>query len=135
MLGLKKCWVRKKFWVWKKSVTEKILGLKKILGWKNFWVSKIFWSENEFLVCSIIVDFGGVLLVALVLLVPWVNRTPTSPSDRFWCGVLLLFVVLIYSGFYWLITNITVINLNKDHHSQLWGLYVCMVFTVHWYVC
>ena len=51
-----------------------------MFGPNKFWV-KIFFGKhhlsvtNSFLVGSVIVDLGGVLLVVLVLLVTWVNRT------------------------------------------------------------
>ena len=82
----------KKNWVWKKYCFWKIFGSGKILG-----------ATIRFLVCSFIVDFG-----LLVLLVTWVIWTPkpsqkpmiglcvkfppssTPPSDRFWCGVLVV---------------------------------------------
>ena len=54
MLGLKK-----------KFASEKNLDSKKILGPKNFWVRKYVGSELFFV--SVIVDFGGVLLVLLLV--------------------------------------------------------------------
>ena len=45
--------------------SEKNLGSKQVLGQKKILVQK-----------NLFVDFGGVLLVVLVLLVTWVIRTP-----------------------------------------------------------
>ena len=78
----KKVWV-KKFFV----VPIKILGPKKSwvqnnFGSENIVVQNSFFGKNHlgvaniFLVCSVIVDFVGILLVVLVLLVTWVIRTP-----------------------------------------------------------
>ena len=90
----KKVWVEKKIWVWKNFGSEKIVGFEKILGPKKMLVkkilipkkilglkkkvgSKILWFNfgkhhlcvtNIFLVGSVIVDFGGVLLLFLFFL-------------------------------------------------------------------
>ena len=49
-MGLKKVLCQKKFWVKKNFSSEKNLGSEKKI-----------WSKDEFLVWSIIVDFGGAL--------------------------------------------------------------------------
>ena len=82
----KKCYVEKKTFCPKTYLDLiKILCPKKILGPKKFWVKKkvlgqkkIFWQTPPICVtirflCSVIVDFGGVLLV---LLVTWLILTP-----------------------------------------------------------
>ena len=71
------------------NIFEKNFGLKKNLGQKNF-------------VCSVIVDFGVVLIVTWVIWTPKLSQKPmiglcvkfqpssTPPSDRFWWGILLV---------------------------------------------
>ena len=54
---------------------KKTLGSKKILGPNFFFGKHHLCVTNSFLVGSIILDLGGVLLVVLVLLMTWVNRT------------------------------------------------------------
>ena len=115
-LGLKKKFDEKIFWVQKNIFVQ-----KKFFVRKNF-VSKKFWSEINIgsekflgatirlLVCSVIVDFGVVLLVLLVTWVMWtskLNQKPmiglcvkfqpssTPPSDRFWWGVVLLVLLVL----------------------------------------
>ena len=56
----------KKFWVKKNVGSKKSFGSKKLFGKHNLCVT------NRVLVCSVIVDFGGVPLVVLVLPVIWV---------------------------------------------------------------
>ena len=70
ILGPKNFWYQKKCWVRKNCGSEKNFGSKKIVGLTHLC------ATNRFLVCSAIVDFGGVLLVLLVLLMTWVIRTP-----------------------------------------------------------
>ena len=51
-------------------MSEKYFGSEKKIGpEKNFGFEKIFRFKNEFIACSDIIDFGGVLLVVLVTLV------------------------------------------------------------------
>ena len=63
--GFKKIWLKKK------------CGPKKILGKKDlkFFGKHRLCGTIRFLVCSVIADFGGVLLFVLVLLVTWVIWT------------------------------------------------------------
>ena len=80
----------KKIGVPKNFGFKKILGLKKFLGpnsnfesRKNFGSKKILVAKkcatNRFLVCSLLVGFGG---VRVVLLVTWVLQTynPLNPA-------------------------------------------------------
>ena len=61
----------------RKCLTPKNVGLKKKDLGPNFVFGKHHLCvTNRFLVGSVNVDLGGVLLVVLVLLVTWVNRTP-----------------------------------------------------------
>ena len=102
---------RKKFMFLKDFRSEKNVGSEKMLSRKKFMFPKNFRSEKNvgseknlgatirFLVCSVIVDFGVVLLVLLVTLVIWTPKlsqkpmiglfvkfqpSSTPPSDRFW---------------------------------------------------
>ena len=50
----------------RKFLVQKILGLKRILGPKKYGSEKILCATIIFLVCSVIVDFGMVLLALLV---------------------------------------------------------------------
>ena len=89
MLGQKKILehkfslVQKKIWVKKKFCSQKKFWYKKILGLKKIWFKKNFWVTNRNLVCSVIVDFGGVLLVVLVLLVTW-TPNPLNSAKSPW---------------------------------------------------
>ena len=68
ILGLKKMLCPKKdFGPEKKFGYKKILGPRKILGQKKVLVNTSYVSQLD-----VIADFGGVLLVVLVLLVTWV---------------------------------------------------------------
>ena len=60
---LKKFWVQKNLWVLKEFFAPKNVGSEKNFG------SEIFFGP-------VIVDFGGVLLVVLILPVTWLIRTP-----------------------------------------------------------
>ena len=113
LLGLKQILGPKQFWVQKvlspkKFLSKKILCPKKSGSEKNIGSDKIVGATIRFLVCSVIVDFGVVLLVTWVIWTPKLSQKPmiglcvkfqpssTPPSDRFWWGVLL--VVLVVTG-------------------------------------
>ena len=54
---------------------KKMLGSKKNLGQNFFFGKHHLCVTSRFLVGSVVVYLGGVLLFVLVLLVTWVNRT------------------------------------------------------------
>ena len=51
-------------------------GSQKNFGSKIFFCKHHLYVTNRFLLGSVIVDLGWVLVVVVVLLVTWVNRTP-----------------------------------------------------------
>ena len=90
ILGPKKSWVtknlgsQKNFWSQNFFWSNRHFWLKKNLGPQKIWVQNFFGKHlcvtNRFLGCSLIVDFGGVLLVVLVLLVTWIIWTPNPQN-------------------------------------------------------
>ena len=81
------------FWV-QKYKSEKNFGSKIILGQKKVKVQKILGPKQHhlcviirFLVCSVIVDFGVVLLVLLVTWVIWTPKLSQKPMIGLMCQI------------------------------------------------
>ena len=75
ILGLKNLRL-KNFWTEKMFGPKKNVGFQKKIGVQIFFGKHHLCVTNRFLLGSVIVDLGWVLVVVLVLLVTWVNRTP-----------------------------------------------------------
>ena len=77
MLDPKKFWAQKKLWVQKIWCPKKV-WLQKMLGSIG---KHLLYATIRFLVCSVIVDLGAVLLVLLVLLMTLAIWTPDPQSS------------------------------------------------------